>query len=88
MLHYGGIQCALLLGCGNCCWCGVGAIVLVIAIQFSAMDVLVQATMKGAAKCDKLCELQNSVNQQNFERVLCFWDIPESMPELVSFAVC
>ena len=48
------------------------------------MDVSAQATMKGAAKCDNLCELQNSVNQQSFERVLCFWDIPESMPALVS----
>ena len=35
--------------------------------------------MKGAAKCDKHCELQNSVNQQNPERILCFRDIPESM---------
>ena len=40
--------------------------------------------MKGAAKCDKQCELQNSVNQQGFERILCFWDIPESMPASVS----
>jgi len=27
------------------------------------MDVSAQATMKGAAKCDNHCELQNSVNQ-------------------------
>ena len=32
-------------------------------LQLSAMDVSVRTTMKGAAKCDKHCELQNSVNQ-------------------------
>ena len=40
--------------------------------------------MKGAAKRDKHCELQNSVNQQGFERILRFRDIPESMPASVS----
>ena len=40
--------------------------------------------MKGAAKCDKHCELQNSVNQQGLERTLRFRDIPESMPASVS----
>jgi hypothetical protein len=39
--------------------------------------------MKGAAKCDKHCELQNSVNQLGFERILCFWDIPKCMSDLV-----
>ena len=34
------------------------------------MDILVPITMKNAAKCDKQCELQNSVNHQNFERKL------------------
>ena len=43
------------------------------------MDASARTTMKGAAKCDKHCELQNSVNQQNPERILCFRDIPESM---------
>ncbi len=43
--------------------------------------------MKGAAKCDKHCELQNSVNQQGFERILRFWDIPESMPASESTSV-
>ena len=52
--------------------------------QLSAMDVSVRSTMKGAAKCDKHCELQNSVNRQGLERILCFWDIPESMPASVS----
>ena len=52
--------------------------------QLSAMDVSVRTTMKGAAKCDKHCELQNSVNRQGLERILCFWDIPESMPASVS----
>ena len=53
-------------------------------LQLSAMDVSVRSTMKGAAKCDKHCELQNSVNRQGLERILCFWDIPESMPASVS----
>ena len=48
------------------------------------MDVLAQTTMKGAAKCDKHCDLQNSVNQQIPERILRFWDTPESMPTSVS----
>ena len=52
--------------------------------QLSAMDVSARTTMKGAAKCDKHCELQNSVNRQELERILCFWDIPESMPASVS----
>ena len=34
-----------------------------VLLQLSATDVSAQATMKGAAKCDKHCELQNSVNQ-------------------------
>jgi hypothetical protein len=56
--------------------------------QLSAMDVSVRSTMKGAAKCDKHCELQNSVNRQGLERILCFWDIPESMPASVSMHYC
>ena len=43
--------------------------------------------MKGAAKCDKHCDLQNSVNQQGFERILRFRDTPESMPASVSTLV-
>ena len=49
-------------------------------LQLSAMDVSARTTMKGAAKCDKHCDLQNSVNQQGFERILRFRDTPESMP--------
>ena len=56
-------------------------------LQLSAMDVSVRMTMKGAAKCDKHCELQNSVNRQGLERILCFWDIPESMPTSVSVPI-
>jgi hypothetical protein len=52
--------------------------------QLSATDVSARTTMKGAAKCDKHCELQNSVNQQGLERILRFRDIPESMPASVS----
>ena len=48
--------------------------------QLSAMDASVRTTMKGAAKCDKHCKLQNSANQQDFERILRFRDMPESMP--------
>ena len=33
------------------------------SLQLSATDVSARTTMKGAAKCDKHCELQNSVNQ-------------------------
>ena len=54
------------------------------ALQLSATDVSARTTMKGAAKCDKHCELQNSVNQQVLERILRFRDIPESMPASVS----
>ena len=53
-------------------------------LQLSATDVSARTTMKGAAKCDKHCELQNSVNQQVLERILRFRDIPESMPASVS----
>ena len=54
------------------------------------MDILVLATMKNAVKCDTQCELQNSVNHQNFERILhsevflrvCLsqWHLPLSHP--------
>ena len=49
------------------------------------MDVLARTTMKGAAKCDKHCELQDSVDQQNVERILLFRVIPESMFASMSF---
>ena len=55
-------------------------------LQLSATDASARTTMKGAAKCDKRCELQNSVNQQGFERILCFRDIPESIPVSVSIS--
>ena len=32
-------------------------------LHLSAMDVWARTSMKGAAKCDERCELQNSVNQ-------------------------
>ncbi len=44
--------------------------IFIASSQLSATDVSAQATMKGAAKCDKHCELQNSVNQWAFERIL------------------
>ena len=41
--------------------------------------------MKGTAKCDKHCELQDSVNQQKVERMLLLRVILESMFVSVSF---
>ena len=41
----------------------VHCVCYLILLQLSAMDVSARTTMKGAAKCDNLCELQNSVNQ-------------------------
>ena len=52
-------------------------------LQLSATDISAQASMKNAAKCDNRCELQNSVNQWIFERILHFWVIPGSMPASV-----
>ena len=43
------------------------------------MDVSAQVTMKDAAKCDKRCEWQNSVNQENVERILHFEASSQSM---------
>ena len=60
---------------------------VIVSSQLSATDVLARTTMKGAAKCDKHCDLQNSVNQQGFERILRFRDIPESMPASESTSV-
>jgi hypothetical protein len=39
--------------------------------------------MKGAAKCDKHCELQDSVNQQVLERALRLWSTFISIPASV-----
>ena len=60
---------------------------VIASLQLSATDVSARTTMKGAAKCDKHCDLQNSVNQQGFERILRFRDTPESMPASVSSSV-
>ena len=49
------------------------------SLQLLAVDVSAQVTMKDAAKCDKLCEWQNSANQQNAERILHSQVTPESM---------
>ena len=65
-------------------FCSVWSATSVHQTQLSATDVSARTTMKGAAKCDKHCELQNSVNRQELERILCFRDIPESMPASVS----
>lgn len=55
-----------------------------ISFKLSAMDVLVRATMKDAAKCETQCELQNSVNHQTSERKWRCGDIPCSMSVSVS----
>ena len=47
--------------------------------QLLAMDASARVTMKDAAKCDKRREWQNSVNQENAERILHFQVTPESM---------
>ena len=60
---------------------------VIASLQLSATDVSARTTMKGAAKCDKHCDLQNSVNQQGFERILRFRDIPESIPASESTSV-
>ena len=49
------------------------------------MDVSARTTMKGAAKCDKHCELQDSVNQQKVEHTLLFRVILETMFTYVFF---
>ena len=56
--------------------------------QFSVMNVSVRTTMKSAAKCDKHCELQNSVSRQKLEHIMYFWDIPKSMHAWVSVMHC
>ena len=53
--------------------------------QPPVMDVSARTTMKGAAKCDTDCELQDSVNQQEVEHMLLFRGIPESMFASVPF---
>ena len=52
------------------------------------MNVSVRMTMKGAAKCDKHCELQNSVSRQELEHILYFWDIPKRMFASVTITYC
>ena len=52
----------------------------VIKIKVSTVDTLVPTTMKNAAKRDMYCELQNSVNHQNFERSLRPRVIPLVVP--------
>ena len=48
------------------------------------MDVSAQTTMKGAAKCDEHCDLQNSVNQQIPERIYHIQDMPGCVPTSVA----
>lgn len=50
------------------------------------MDVSAQVSMKGAAKCDMHCDLQNSVNQLGSECTLRCWDSLSSKPASVSLS--
>ena len=50
-------------------FCGIILRFIQSFIELSAMDVLAPTTMKDAAKCDNQCELQNSVNQSESERI-------------------
>lgn len=43
-----------------------------------AMNASARVTMKDAANCDRQCELQNSVNHQDFERILRFREFLEA----------
>jgi len=47
------------------------------------MDTSARTTMKGAAKCEKRCELQNSVSQLKVECMMRSRDIPGSRPASV-----
>ena len=53
--------------------------------QLPVKDVSARTTMKGAAKCDKLCELQHSLNQKKIERKLLFRVVLKSLFASVSF---
>ena len=57
----------------------------VLTTEPPVMDVSAPTTRKGAAKCEKHCELQDSVNQLKVERMLLFGLTPESMFASVSF---
>ena len=50
----------------------------------SSVGCLGSNNVKGAAMCDKHCELQDSVNQWKVERTLLFRVIPESTCASVS----
>ena len=43
-----------------------------------AMNASARGTTKDAANCDRQCELQNSVNHQDFERILRFRELLEA----------
>ena len=75
-------QVLLMISFGSCFQ--LSFVLDLLKTQLSATDVSARTLMKGTAKCDKHCELQNSVNQQGFERILRFRDIPESMPASAS----
>ena len=70
--------CQCLVGCGTSVHNSREIIILVLVAAYvlathsegilSATDVLVRMLMKGAAKCNNHCELQNSVNQLTIER--------------------
>ena len=72
------MACQCLVGCGTSVHNSREIIILVLVAAYvlathsegilSATNVLVRMLMKGAAKCNNHCELQNSVNQLTIER--------------------
>ena len=57
------------VGCLNWIIKHIGDFSFVYPKTFLTMDTSVTTTMKNAAKRDSNCELQNSVNHRNFERI-------------------
>ena len=76
----GGVGGAFTELCVRCCCSGEECIASpLLHNQFPAMDVWVWTSMKGAAKCDKQCELQDSENHQTLECILHLRALLEGM---------
>lgn len=60
--------------------------------QLLTLDTLVPQSKKGTAKCDKSCELQNSVNHRVLERKLHCWVLSavclfECQPKTIKYTI-
>ena len=73
MLLHGLCGVAMLREQHLCC-----CLVMMQILTCSAMDALAQTSMKGAAKCSKHNDLQNSVNQWVVECGKCCWGFPRA----------